>query len=169
MGSGVPSTGVPSTGVPSAGVCDTLWTVSSRFVRFGLTVLLFAGVSNWGGYAIACALHVLRCCDIHERYLRRAVGFPRAPGERLWLPALPSVTKVIPVRRGLGFAHGREREVATAAQSCLVRFNTTPSQGPWGLLGIPCEGTATLSLDCLPQRIQDRLQIKILQYECIHV
>ncbi|NWZ35515.1 GLUCM protein, partial [Brachypodius atriceps] len=52
-----------------------------------------AGVSNWGGYAIACALHVLRCCDIHERYLRRAVGFPRAPGERLWLPALPSVTK----------------------------------------------------------------------------
>ncbi|NWW22261.1 GLUCM protein, partial [Falcunculus frontatus] len=52
-----------------------------------------AGVSNWGGYAIACALSVLRSCDIHDRYLRRAVGFPRAPSERLWLPALPSVTK----------------------------------------------------------------------------
>ncbi|NXL79802.1 GLUCM protein, partial [Leptocoma aspasia] len=52
-----------------------------------------AGVSNWGGYAIACALSVLRCCEIHERYLRRAVGFPRAPSQRLWLPALPSVTK----------------------------------------------------------------------------
>ncbi|NXO37693.1 GLUCM protein, partial [Locustella ochotensis] len=52
-----------------------------------------AGVSNWGGYAIACALHVLRCCEIHDRYLRRAVGFPRAPSDRLWLPALPSVTK----------------------------------------------------------------------------
>ncbi|NXH41368.1 GLUCM protein, partial [Dicaeum eximium] len=52
-----------------------------------------AGVSNWGGYAIACALYVLRCCEIHERYLRRAVGFPRAPSQRLWLPALPSVTK----------------------------------------------------------------------------
>ncbi|NXQ50961.1 GLUCM protein, partial [Catharus fuscescens] len=52
-----------------------------------------AGVSNWGGYAIACALYVLRCCDIHDRYLRRAVGFPRAPSQGLWLPALPSVTK----------------------------------------------------------------------------
>ncbi|XP_005047490.1 PREDICTED: UPF0317 protein C14orf159 homolog, mitochondrial isoform X2 [Ficedula albicollis] len=52
-----------------------------------------AGVSNWGGYAIACALSVLRCCDTHERYLRRAVGFPRTPSPGLWLPALPSVTK----------------------------------------------------------------------------
>ncbi|NXB35192.1 GLUCM protein, partial [Eulacestoma nigropectus] len=52
-----------------------------------------AGVSNWGGYAIACALSVLRSCEIHDRYLRRAVGFPRAPSKGLWLPALPSVTK----------------------------------------------------------------------------
>ncbi|XP_039923070.1 D-glutamate cyclase, mitochondrial [Hirundo rustica] len=52
-----------------------------------------AGVSNWGGYAIACALYVLRCCQLHDRYLRRAVGFPRAPSEELWLPALPSVAK----------------------------------------------------------------------------
>ncbi|NXA90386.1 GLUCM protein, partial [Melanocharis versteri] len=52
-----------------------------------------AGVSNWGGYAVACALHVLRCCETHERYLRRAVGVRRAPSEALWLPALPSVAK----------------------------------------------------------------------------
>ncbi|NXB64446.1 GLUCM protein, partial [Struthidea cinerea] len=52
-----------------------------------------AGVSNWGGYAIACALSVLRSCEIHDRYLRRAVGFPGAPSKKLWLPALPSVTK----------------------------------------------------------------------------
>ncbi|NXX34469.1 GLUCM protein, partial [Nicator chloris] len=52
-----------------------------------------AGVSNWGGYAIACALHVLRCCDTHDRYLRRAVGLPGTAGKGLWLPALPSVTK----------------------------------------------------------------------------
>ncbi|NXY01484.1 GLUCM protein, partial [Pteruthius melanotis] len=52
-----------------------------------------AGVSNWGGYAIACALSVLRSCEIHDRYLRRAVGFPRTPSRRLWMPALPSVTK----------------------------------------------------------------------------
>ncbi|NWR14453.1 GLUCM protein, partial [Emberiza fucata] len=52
-----------------------------------------AGVSNWGGYAIACALHVLRCCDTHGRYLRRALGCLRAPSQRPWLPALPSVPK----------------------------------------------------------------------------
>ncbi|NXQ29145.1 GLUCM protein, partial [Alaudala cheleensis] len=50
-----------------------------------------AGVSNWGGYAIACALSVLRCCELHDRYLRRAVGSPGSRG--LCLPALPSVTK----------------------------------------------------------------------------
>ncbi|XP_023783458.1 D-glutamate cyclase, mitochondrial isoform X1 [Cyanistes caeruleus] len=52
-----------------------------------------AGVSNWGGYAMACALYVLRCCEIHERYLRRALGPPRTESRRLWLSALPSVTK----------------------------------------------------------------------------
>ncbi|NXY55185.1 GLUCM protein, partial [Callaeas wilsoni] len=52
-----------------------------------------AGVSNWGGYAIACALHVLRSCEIHDRYLRRAVSFPQTPNKKLWLPALPSITK----------------------------------------------------------------------------
>ncbi|NXH98443.1 GLUCM protein, partial [Pachycephala philippinensis] len=52
-----------------------------------------AGVSNWGGYAIACALSVLRSCEIHDRYLRRAVGFPQTPSKGLWLPALPSVAK----------------------------------------------------------------------------
>ncbi|NWR51604.1 GLUCM protein, partial [Regulus satrapa] len=51
-----------------------------------------AGVSNWGGYAMACALYVLLRCPAHERYLRRAVGFPRA-AEGLCLPALPSVPK----------------------------------------------------------------------------
>ncbi|XP_014105179.1 PREDICTED: UPF0317 protein C14orf159 homolog, mitochondrial isoform X2 [Pseudopodoces humilis] len=52
-----------------------------------------AGVSNWGGYAMACALYVLRCCEIHERYLHRALGPPRTESRRLWLSALPSITK----------------------------------------------------------------------------
>uniref|UniRef100_A0A8C3LUN3 D-glutamate cyclase, mitochondrial n=1 Tax=Chrysolophus pictus TaxID=9089 RepID=A0A8C3LUN3_CHRPC len=52
-----------------------------------------AGVSNWGGYAIACALYVLSTCEIHDRYLRRAVGFSQSPKKTVWLSALPSVTK----------------------------------------------------------------------------
>ncbi|XP_072195096.1 D-glutamate cyclase, mitochondrial isoform X2 [Excalfactoria chinensis] len=52
-----------------------------------------AGVSNWGGYAIACALYILRTCEIHDRYLRRAVGFSQIPKKTVWLSALPSVTK----------------------------------------------------------------------------
>lgn len=50
-----------------------------------------AGVSNWGGYAVACGLHVLCCCGSHARYLRRALGSPRCP--RSWRPALPAVPK----------------------------------------------------------------------------
>ncbi|XP_040528927.1 D-glutamate cyclase, mitochondrial [Gallus gallus] len=52
-----------------------------------------AGVSNWGGYAIACALYILSTCEIHNCYLRRAVGFSQSPKKTVWLSALPSVTK----------------------------------------------------------------------------
>ncbi|XP_027529279.1 D-glutamate cyclase, mitochondrial isoform X2 [Neopelma chrysocephalum] len=52
-----------------------------------------AGVSNWGGYAIACALYVLRTCEMHDRYLRKAVGFPQSSKKMVWLSALPSVSK----------------------------------------------------------------------------
>ncbi|KAF6129674.1 D-glutamate cyclase [Phyllostomus discolor] len=51
------------------------------------------GVSNWGGYALACALHILNSCEVHGRYLRRATGPSRAPGEQSWTQALPSVDK----------------------------------------------------------------------------
>ncbi|KFR12495.1 hypothetical protein N306_04568, partial [Opisthocomus hoazin] len=54
---------------------------------------IVAGVSNWGGYAIACALYVLNTCEIHDRYLRKAVGFPQLMKKMVWLSALPSVTK----------------------------------------------------------------------------
>ncbi|NXJ71609.1 GLUCM protein, partial [Rostratula benghalensis] len=54
---------------------------------------IVAGVSNWGGYAIACALYILSTCDVHDRYLRKAVGFPPLPKKTGWLSALPSVTK----------------------------------------------------------------------------
>ncbi|XP_043844640.1 D-glutamate cyclase, mitochondrial [Dromiciops gliroides] len=53
-----------------------------------------AGVSNWGGYALACALYLLNMSNIHGRYLQKAVGLPtissRAPA---WAQALPSVIK----------------------------------------------------------------------------
>ncbi|XP_029340223.1 D-glutamate cyclase, mitochondrial isoform X3 [Mus caroli] len=54
---------------------------------------VIAGVSNWGGYALACALYILNSCQVHERYLRRATGPSRGAGEQSWIQALPSVTK----------------------------------------------------------------------------
>ncbi|NWX81412.1 GLUCM protein, partial [Nothoprocta pentlandii] len=54
---------------------------------------IVAGVSNWGGYAIACALCVLSTCEIHDRYLRKGVGFPQLSKKMVWLAALPSVPK----------------------------------------------------------------------------
>ncbi|NXA37085.1 GLUCM protein, partial [Eudromia elegans] len=54
---------------------------------------ILAGVSNWGGYAIACALYILSTCEIHDRYLRKAIGFPQLSKKVVWLSALPSVTK----------------------------------------------------------------------------
>ncbi|XP_040189874.1 D-glutamate cyclase, mitochondrial isoform X2 [Rana temporaria] len=55
--------------------------------------VVIAGVSNWGGYAVSCALYLLNTCEIHERYLRRAVGFPRLSERESWVSSLPSVSK----------------------------------------------------------------------------
>ncbi|XP_048075925.2 D-glutamate cyclase, mitochondrial isoform X2 [Ursus arctos] len=54
---------------------------------------VITGVSNWGGYALACALYILNSCEVHRRYLRKAVGPSRVPGEQNWTQALPSVAK----------------------------------------------------------------------------
>ncbi|XP_006158051.1 D-glutamate cyclase, mitochondrial isoform X1 [Tupaia chinensis] len=54
---------------------------------------VIAGVSNWGGYALACALYILNSCEVHGRYLRKAIGPSRALGDQSWMQALPSVTK----------------------------------------------------------------------------
>lgn len=54
---------------------------------------VIAGVSNWGGYALACALYILNSCQVHECYLRRATGPSRRAGEQSWIQALPSVAK----------------------------------------------------------------------------
>ncbi|XP_064188351.1 D-glutamate cyclase, mitochondrial isoform X1 [Anguilla rostrata] len=53
-----------------------------------------AGVSNWGGYAVAYALYLLNICPIHERYLRRGLGYPPKPHQRNdWAASLPTVAK----------------------------------------------------------------------------
>lgn len=54
---------------------------------------VIAGVSNWGGNALACALYILNSCEVHGRYLRKVVGPSRAPEDQSWTQALPSVTK----------------------------------------------------------------------------
>lgn len=59
----------------------------------GADFAVIAGVSNWGGYALACALYILNSCQVHERYLRKAAGPSRVAGEQSWIEALPSVTK----------------------------------------------------------------------------
>nr|XP_039248867.1 D-glutamate cyclase, mitochondrial-like [Styela clava] len=45
-------------------------------IIFKFGVIYFSGTSNWGCYALACALYALRKCRIHDRYYRRATGLP---------------------------------------------------------------------------------------------
>ncbi|XP_069806827.1 D-glutamate cyclase, mitochondrial isoform X2 [Dendropsophus ebraccatus] len=71
-----------------------------KYIRNGDTIAcdvaadftVIAGVSNWGGYAVSCALYLLNTCEIHERYVRKAVGFPKSQQET-WASSLPSVQK----------------------------------------------------------------------------
>ncbi|XP_064809569.1 D-glutamate cyclase, mitochondrial [Oncorhynchus masou masou] len=55
-----------------------------------------AGVSNWGGYGMACALYILSLCPIHQRYLHKGLGQPHPPTQdqhQAWAASLPSVAK----------------------------------------------------------------------------
>uniref|UniRef100_A0AAQ5YJZ9 D-glutamate cyclase-like C-terminal domain-containing protein n=1 Tax=Amphiprion ocellaris TaxID=80972 RepID=A0AAQ5YJZ9_AMPOC len=55
-----------------------------------------AGVSNWGGYAVACGLYLLHTCPSHQRYLKKGLGLePVTPQDQLqdWTANLPSVDK----------------------------------------------------------------------------
>uniref|UniRef100_A0A8D3CYI1 D-glutamate cyclase n=1 Tax=Scophthalmus maximus TaxID=52904 RepID=A0A8D3CYI1_SCOMX len=55
-----------------------------------------AGVSNWGGYAVACGLYLLHTCPSHQRYLKKGLGEePTTRQEQLQdcTANLPSVDK----------------------------------------------------------------------------
>ncbi|XP_053882193.1 D-glutamate cyclase, mitochondrial isoform X3 [Malaclemys terrapin pileata] len=79
---------------------------------------IVAGVSNWGGYAVACALYILNTCEIHDRYLRKAIGFPRLSKKANWASALPSITKD-PIRCGAKHPQFSLKSVeAEAADHC---------------------------------------------------
>ncbi|XP_070578219.1 D-glutamate cyclase, mitochondrial-like isoform X3 [Ptychodera flava] len=45
--------------------------------------LITAGVSDWGGFALSMALYAVSLCPVHDRYLRRNVGFPLQKAEDL--------------------------------------------------------------------------------------
>lgn len=54
------------------------------------------GVSNWGGYAVACGLFLLQTCPSHQRYIKKGLGLNKPiPQEHLqkWTSSLPSVEK----------------------------------------------------------------------------
>lgn len=96
--------GISSTGVGDGGNELGMGKVKEavkRHIRNGATIAcdveadsaVIAGVSNWGGYALACALYILNTCAVHGRYLRKAIGHPTASGEQSWTRALPSITK----------------------------------------------------------------------------
>ncbi|XP_054652250.1 D-glutamate cyclase, mitochondrial [Dunckerocampus dactyliophorus] len=54
-----------------------------------------AGVSNWGGYAVACGLYLLYTCPTHQRYLNKGLGVDHITPNDLqdWTANLPSVKK----------------------------------------------------------------------------
>ncbi|KAM9380908.1 D-glutamate cyclase, mitochondrial [Phaethornis superciliosus] len=100
---------------------------------------IVAGVSNWGGYAVACALYILSTCEIHDRYLRKAVGFPQLPKKMFWLSALPSVTK-------------EEKLLKTLVQ-LGVRSGKTASL-EMEVDGLPFYNTHSLMIEKLLQEVQ---------------
>ena len=65
--------------------------------RTNKCTIIFTGVSNWGCYGLGVALYALRSCPIHDRYIRRAIGFPINASEQMrnYLPTVARVSFVM--------------------------------------------------------------------------
>ncbi|XP_035679560.1 D-glutamate cyclase, mitochondrial-like [Branchiostoma floridae] len=86
-----------------------------------------AGVSNWGGWAVAAGLYVLQACPIHDRYLRRAVGFPRDSRKPLGsVPSLEREEKVMSVMIKHGLRDGMTAELGLVVDG--LQFGTEHAQ-----------------------------------------
>ncbi|KAM6973798.1 D-glutamate cyclase, mitochondrial [Aplochiton taeniatus] len=82
-----------------------------------------AGVSNWGGYAVACGLYLLKICPSHQRYVCKGLGLKptiSVSKKQELAASLPSVNK--------------EEELL----SILVRFGIR--SGKTGNLGMEVDG-----------------------------
>lgn len=85
-------------------VCFCLCLCMCMFaIIIGLAGVFFSGsfppvgVSNWGGYAVACGLYLLHTCPSHQRYLKKALGGENTTSQEQlqdWAANLPSVDKV---------------------------------------------------------------------------
>lgn len=109
--------------VPSISILDRFWPLTHWVLDLSSTVSSGAGVSNWGGYAVACGLYLLQLCPAHQRYLRRGLGLEQpAPQEQLnhWRSNLPSVHKV-----GL-------YSLTLGSQWCLSTTMSSPLHPPGG-------------------------------------
>ena len=56
--------------------------------------VVMAGVSNWGGYALAAALHLVTSCPVHRRYKQRGVDVDKPLELIKKSPLLPSDEQV---------------------------------------------------------------------------
>ncbi|KAM9842013.1 D-glutamate cyclase, mitochondrial isoform 2-T3 [Aulostomus maculatus] len=104
-----------------------------------------AGVSNWGGYAVACGLYLLHTCPAHQRYLRKGLGIkPTTPPEQLqdWTANLPSVDKeesILSTLMRFGIRSGKTAHLAMEVDG--LTFHPTHSDIITGLLEVTLGST----------------------------
>uniref|UniRef100_H2Y4B7 D-glutamate cyclase-like C-terminal domain-containing protein n=1 Tax=Ciona savignyi TaxID=51511 RepID=H2Y4B7_CIOSA len=98
--------------------------------------LIAAGVSNWGCYGLALSLYLAMSCPVHERYVRRAVGFP-VDVAAMMKNALPSVERereILNVTEEFGFRDGRSPDTLMSVDGLL--FDKEHQQVIRGMLNI---------------------------------
>ncbi|XP_035530031.1 D-glutamate cyclase, mitochondrial isoform X2 [Morone saxatilis] len=108
-----------------------------------------AGVSNWGGYAVACGLYLLHTCPSHQRYLKKGLGLEHATRpEQLqeWTANLPSVAKeesILSTLMSFGIRSGKTGHLAMEVDG--LTFHPTHSDIITRLLKVTL-GTTTPNL-----------------------
>ncbi|XP_068195183.1 D-glutamate cyclase, mitochondrial-like [Antennarius striatus] len=103
-----------------------------------------AGVSNWGGYAVACGLFLLHTCPSHQRYRNRGQRLEPTTPQRVqdWTANLPSVDKeesILSVLVKFGIRSGKTGHLAMEVDG--LTFHPTHSDIITRLVGVTVDST----------------------------
>ena len=85
--------------------------------------LICAGVSNWGGYALAAAVLAARTCEMHRRYAMHGIGFQTCEADKTALFSKQEQRELLTLMSELGIRDGMKKELGLSVDGIDIEVH----------------------------------------------